>query len=199
MTAQTNISKLQKGFTLIELLVVLGILGILATALVATIDPFEQLKKASDANVKNAAVELAEGSLRYYTTHNAMPWHPAANGGVAGCGGAGTGGITPQSATNQSVAVSGHGLECVNGLISDGELKQEFTTATTITTKLYLIGAASDDATNPNSVKVCYQPQSKSQQRDVNTTYNYAGADQSAANTCNSDGGTTNCYWCAKL
>ena len=53
MTAQTNISKLQKGFTLIELLVVLGILGILATALVATIDPFEQLKKASDANVKN--------------------------------------------------------------------------------------------------------------------------------------------------
>ena len=44
------------GFTLIELLVVIGILGILAAALVATIDPFEQLKKADDAKIKNIAV-----------------------------------------------------------------------------------------------------------------------------------------------
>ena len=35
---------IQKGFTLIELLVVIGILGILATSLIATIDPFEQLR-----------------------------------------------------------------------------------------------------------------------------------------------------------
>ena len=47
--------KQKKGFTLIELLVVIGILGILAAALVATIDPFEQLNKAQDSTVKNMA------------------------------------------------------------------------------------------------------------------------------------------------
>ena len=35
-----------KGFTLIELLIVIALLGALAVGLLATIDPFEQLKKA---------------------------------------------------------------------------------------------------------------------------------------------------------
>jgi prepilin-type N-terminal cleavage/methylation domain-containing protein len=69
-----NLFKSSKGFTLIELLVVIGILGVLAAALVATIDPFEQLKKATDANVKNTAVEFIDANIRYFTTHNAMPW-----------------------------------------------------------------------------------------------------------------------------
>ena len=34
------------GFTLIELLIVIALLGALAVGLLATIDPFEQLKKA---------------------------------------------------------------------------------------------------------------------------------------------------------
>ena len=188
-TVQTTKSTLQKGFTLIELLVVLGILGILATALVATIDPFEQLKKASDANIKNAAVEVANSALRYFTTHNAMPWHTVANGGVASCGTVG-GTITPSSAaTNMSLA--GSGLECLTGLINDGELKQQFTTATTITTKLFLTGTIGND------VKVCYKPDSKSQQRDVNTAYTFTGA---AGTDCKSTtGGATDCYWCATL
>src|SRR5260221_10989419 len=71
-----------KGFTLIELLVVIGILGILASALVATIDPFEQLNKAQDANIKNVAVEFLNANIRYYTTHNAMPWDSVPNNGA---------------------------------------------------------------------------------------------------------------------
>ena len=142
----------QAGFTLIELLVVLGILGILATALVATIDPFEQLKKANDSNVKNAAVELVNASLRYYTTHNDMPW---GTGGVTNCGTAGV--------ISGAVVNSGAGLACVNGLITDGELKDEFTAATSITALIYITG----DTTNPsNHSTACYMPQSKSQQRD---------------------------------
>jgi prepilin-type N-terminal cleavage/methylation domain-containing protein len=57
--------KTQAGFTLIELLVVIGILGILAAALIATIDPFEQLKKANDSSVKNVAVEFVNSNIRY--------------------------------------------------------------------------------------------------------------------------------------
>src|SRR6476619_6900438 len=72
-----------RGFTLIELLVVIGILGIMAAALVATIDPFEQLKKANDSDLQNEAVEFAGANVRYYTTHNALPWWTVANGGAA--------------------------------------------------------------------------------------------------------------------
>lgn len=186
-TVQTAKSTLQKGFTLIELLVVLGILGILATALVATIDPFEQLKKANDANVKNAAVELANASLRYYTTHNAMPWHDPAVGGYSTCGTVSVISGSVDGAVNQ-----GDGLTCINGLVADGELKTQFSTATTITSKLYLNGTAGQ------SVSVCYKPDSKSQQRDINTAYTENGA---AGTTCKSftPAGATDCYWCATL
>ncbi|MSU26267.1 MAG: type II secretion system protein, partial [Candidatus Levybacteria bacterium] len=63
-----------KGFTLIELLVVIGILGILVATLVATINPFEQIKKASDSNTKNVAVEYLNANIRYYTNHTEFPF-----------------------------------------------------------------------------------------------------------------------------
>jgi len=183
-SARTTLSHL-KGFTLIELLVVLGILGILATALVATIDPFEQLKKASDSNVKNAAVEIVNASLRYYTTHNDMPW---GTGGVASCG---TAGVISGALVN-----SGAGLACVNGLITDGELKDEFTAATSITSLVYISG---DTTTAANRATACYRPQSKSQQRDVNTAYVDGAGSTTNNSTCKSKGGSVDCYWCATL
>src|SRR5450830_1024428 len=85
----------KKGFTLIELLVVIGILGILAAALVATIDPVEQLNKATDANVKNTVVEYITANIRYFTTHQAMPW--ADSNAPAACQGTPVG--TPPSGT----------------------------------------------------------------------------------------------------
>lgn len=185
ITARSTISKLSKGFTLIELLVVLGILGILATALVATIDPFEQLKKANDSNVKNSAVELVNASLRYYTTHNDMPW--GTTNGVTSCGTTG--------AISAAVINTGGGLTCVNGLITDGELKQQFTSATSITGSIYLNGTS---GATSNTVTACYQPQSKSQQKDVNTKFNNDGT-TATAGSCKSAGGATNCYWCATL
>ena len=187
ITAHSTKQQLQKGFTLIELLVVLGILGILATALVATIDPFEQLKKANDANVKNSAVELVNASLRYFTTHNAMPWH--VSGGVTGCGTAG-------AITAAEIDVAG--LNCVNGLIDDGELKTQFTSATNITKAIFLTG------TTLNAVTACFMPQSKSQERDAGTIYTSSGAVDGRTSTtaCVGKGGTgtsVDCYWCAQL
>ena len=181
---------LQKGFTLIELLVVIGILGILATALVATIDPFEQLRKAADANTKNAVVEYANANLRYYTTHNELPWgkdDAAANT----CPTNGTEGYT---ATADTDTLDTTLAPCVNILIEDGELKTQFADATNITQGIIANGT-------DNSMRVCYQPQSKSQQRDINTKYDFDGSLQPAG-TCKSDTtspGVTDCYWCADL
>lgn len=175
---------INKGFTLIELLVVIGILGILATALVATIDPFEQLRKAQDSNVKNAAVEFLNANLRYYTTHNAMPWAAVAEGGYTGCG------ANAGSIANQRLDQTG-GSECMDGLIDDGELKQGFSDAVNITQEIFVTGG-------DNTVTACYQPQSKSGQNDPNTKYDSSGTEE-AAGTCKSQDGAQDCYYCTSL
>lgn len=169
-----------KGFTLIELLVVIGILGILASALIATIDPFEQLKKAQDSNIENASVEYVNATLRYYTTHNALPWGDTAAGGYVGCdGNDGT-----VSGANLSAATA-----CMAALINDGELKTGFTTATNITKEIFISGSS-------NTATACYQPQSKSQQRNPDTKYDSTGT---ATTGCTSQGGSASCYFCAVL
>ena len=171
-----NLFKSSKGFTLIELLVVIGILGVLAAALVATIDPFEQLKKATDANVKNTAVEFIDANIRYFTTHNAMPW--INDPSCAGQTGAGLTAITLSSMSN-----------CLGDLVADGELKPGFTTVTNILSQIFITGDA-------NNVIACFNPQSKAQNHDVNTKYTNAGA---VAPGCPVTSGIDyNCFWCAQ-
>lgn len=181
-SVQKNIS--QKGFTLIELLVVIGILGVLAAALVATIDPFEQLKKAQDSNVKNATVEFLNANVRYYTTHNTFPWDTEANGG-ADCNG--------NAAPDGTAALTDAGLaECVTALVDEKELKSGFSNATDLLKEIY----TNYDA-NTNTLTGCFRPQSTSQRKDKNTIYDEAGAAVSNPTTnCEGHGGATQCYWC---
>ncbi len=175
-------SQLKRGFTLIELLVVIGILGILAAALIATIDPFEQLNKAQDANSKNTAVEFLNANIRYYTTHSALPWEAAG----ADCLG-GTADLT-----GQQLDPAGAILPCLQVLVSEGELKSSFTTATGILTGLY----ANETGGN---MTICYAPRSKSQKRDASTAYTDAAG---SVNVSTCPGGPSNpvtgttCYWC---
>jgi prepilin-type N-terminal cleavage/methylation domain-containing protein len=173
----------QKGFTLVELLIVIAILGIMAAALIATIDPIEQVRKAQDTDMKEKAVEFLNANTRYFTTHNALPWFTVANGG-ANCNTAGS--------TVATLALSNLSA-CVTTLISDGELKQGFSNASNL---------SQITVTNPNpqtngvsDTTVCFLPQSKSQQKDANTRYNQNG---STGTSCKSIGGTNSCYWCAQ-
>lgn len=165
----------QSGFTLIELLVVIGILGVLAAALVATIDPFEQLKKANDANVKNTAVEFINANIRYYTTHNHMPW-------ADGC-------INASLTTAPTAQPLYPNLtNCLASLANDGEIKAAFTTVTGVLSSVIITG---DDT----SVTACFLPQSKAQRNDANTKWNNTGA-QAFTTGCGPT--STLCYWCSQ-
>lgn len=176
---------LQKGFTLIELLIVIGVLGILATGLLAAVDPFEQLKKGRDTNMRNTVVELHNALIRYYATHGDLPW-----GDASGC--TYTGDITDGSATVTSLDTDG----CIDNLIDDGELKEDFTLALgDNATRIFV--------TSPTSVqvRVCFSPESKSIFRDEATRYQVDGDDAGAACNATAKNSLTpglTCFWCAK-
>jgi len=172
--------KVNTGFTLIELLVVIGILGVLAAALIATIDPFEQLKKAQDANVKNTTVELVNASIRYYATHSVLPWSDVAAGTTCDSGSLPVGASLTGSQMNA----------CLTALINDGELKTQFTTVNYLGS-IYVTGQTT-------SVIACFLPVSKSQLKDANTKYTISGASvTNPTSNCAGYGGATTCYWCA--
>lgn len=158
LTAQL---KRNAGFTLIELLVVIGILGILAAALIAAVDPLEQLKKASDTAAKTTMNEYNEAVARYYTIHSGLPWNATAAGGDAGC--TTLAGALPMSAKTLSTLSS-----CMTAIINDNELKASFTANTNILSKIIVSGTTS-------TVTSCYLPQSKQAQADPLAKFNSTG------------------------
>ncbi len=165
----------QEGFTLIELLVVLGILGILAAALLAAINPVEQLNKARDAALENTASEFISATVQYYAAHNTLPW---------------TTGCYPSAGLNgqiTSVSLSSLSNCITNPLVSEGELKQSFLSNTANLQNIYIT------STGPNTTMACFQPQSHTVQADANSKYNQNGTVNAS---CPSVGNS--CYWCAQ-
>lgn len=178
----------RKGFTLIELLVVLGILGILAAALLAAINPVEQLRKAQDASLEELSSQYVSASSRYYSTNNAYPWFAAANGGTACNGATGT---APSSVLLNNATFAA----CTTIFINSGELKSSFNNATNLGS-VSISSPGGQAPTDTSSVAVCFQPQSHSVQANPNTKYTSTGA---AGTNCLGTGGTsTTCYWCAQ-
>jgi len=171
--------KQKKGFTLIELLVVIGILGILAAALVATIDPFEQLNKAQDANAKNTLVELVDANIRYYTTHQALPWTDTVNVNSSDC--------VAESASIESGTSAAGAMPCIQALVADSELKSSVTTVANVLGKITLHGTATD-------ITACFSPVSKSGKNASDVTWNQYGTD--TGSSCPNQ--TGDCYWCSR-
>jgi prepilin-type N-terminal cleavage/methylation domain-containing protein len=163
--------KIKNGFTLIELLILIGILGLLATALIATINPFEQVKKVQDSNVQNAMVEFDGSIVRYYTTHNQLPWQ--------------------SNVVCQNEIGGGNTLDklpnCLAEIISDGELKHGFSNADNTLNKIYVTNCG-------NEVITCHKPQSLSQKHDSKTKYNSKGAPKIGCPSL--DNSSDDCYWC---
>ena len=169
---------MKKGFTLIELLIVIAVLGILAAGILATIDPFEQFRKARDTNARNTVVEVYNAYIRYNANHGTWPWQAAAPGAC--------------TAPNQEGLTTTVGGACLSALIGDGELKTGFTAAigsgNAITSAV--VTFMSGSATQSETVAVCFLPDSKTMKKDSNTKYTNAGV-----GTCSN--ATESCYWCA--
>ena len=163
-----------KGFTLIELLVVIGILGILAAALIATIDPFEQLRKANDTSARNTALEFLNASTRYYGINNEYPWE-------ANCGN--SDGTIP-------VDTLLLGYDCIDILVSSGELKSTFASSENILKEIEAYQESPDDP-----LYVCFQPQSKQFRSDPNARYTI---DTTGANESCAPGEDSDCLYCVQ-
>ncbi len=161
----------QLGFTLVELLIVISLLGALAVGLLATVDPFEQLKKGRDTSMRNTVSEMLSANLRYYSTKGSFPW--------------GTG----STFSAQGANVMGSDI---TSLVNAGELKNRFMelAGTGNLAKILLT------STSAESLSVCYSPESKSFQAEANTVYSSDALAQSSG--CKSQGGTATCYYCVQ-
>ncbi len=161
----------KKGFTLIELLIVIALLGVLAVGLLATIDPFEQLKKGRDTSTRNMVEEFYNAALRYYAINNEFPWEG-----------------TAQSGEDLS---DGDMYTYVSMIYDMGELKEAFLDASGLD-RVYVTstdcgGVACDDLT------VCFSPQSKAFRGDNNTQFTVSGAEESPCGPT-----VATCYWCIR-
>lgn len=171
--------QISKGFTLIELLIVIALLGALAVGLLATVDPFEQLKKGTDTSRRNTTSEIYNSMIRYYSVKNNMPW---------------TSNISAMAANTSLMTAASSGY--LRLVISAGELKTEFIdlAGSGNLSKIFLTSTA--DANNVRqNVSVCFLPESKSFANDSNSVY---AADGVASSGCQGTGGGTACYWCIK-
>lgn len=161
--------KLSLGFTLIELLIVIALLGALATGLLATVDPFEQLKKGRDTSTRNTAAEFYNSVIRYYAQRAAFP-------------------------TSMTSGMAATGLNTLGGAITDianaGELKTDFLNlaGTSNVTRIKVTVPSSEQ------IIVCFQPESKSFRNDQNNKYDNTGG--TSLGTACPNGTSTTCHLC---
>lgn len=170
---------MSRGFTLIELLIVIALLGALAVGLLATIDPFEQLKKGRDTSLRNTVSEIYNANLRYYATKGTFPWVSSE--------------ISTQPISITDAAMMGY----VDDLIAKGELKSRFKelVGESNLAKIFITSTIIAPAAVPEYLSVCFAPESKGFQGDPATTYNNAGVAMTST-FCRSGTGTETCYFC---
>lgn len=170
---------MSKGFTLIELLIVIALLGALAVGLLATVDPFEQLKKGTDTSTRNTVSELYNAFIRYYSVKSAMPWSTD---------------VTALTASDDKMVSAGGFIPKV---ITAGELKNDFIQLAGGSLASIYITSTADALGLYNNVAVCFAPQSKSFANDTNAKY-LSDSNPGGTGQCKGTGGTADCFWCIK-
>ncbi len=88
------------GFTMIELLIVISILGFLAVAVLAAINPIEQINRGKDTGSRSDAEQLLSAMDRFYSANGYYVWQSGVNDPNAGTG---TGGVSVDDPSNTFV------------------------------------------------------------------------------------------------
>lgn len=179
----------KKGFTLIELLIVIALLGALAVALLAALDPLEQIKKGTDTGVRNTVTEIGSSFTRYASVKaGSFPFNGTINWGTVG------------------TAAGGNGAyEAIGSVVDAGELKADFFTLAKDQLDKVFITAVNENGTQ--KAFVCFQPSAKSFRVDPNTKFGTVAGTQGVMTEltgCDASGmgtgtaGTQTCYWCVQ-
>lgn len=130
-----------RAFTLIELIIGITILSLLAVALLAALDPIEQISKARDTAKRNLAVELHGAYVRYNANKDTYP--------------------TKYTDLTADTYMNPTDLETdINQLITSGELKPNFLQAAgSNLASIKMIKVS--DTVNGEYLSICFRPGSK--------------------------------------
>lgn len=150
------------GFTMIELLVVIAVIGILAVALLASLNPLEQIRKGRDTRTRSDSSQLASALERYNASLGYFPWQ-ASEGEDLSPAGADLDFIQ----VNTTTAITGCSLTpctidvVMQSLTDTNEVKSSFIDKITATSYADTFLYYNDEDTGA-SVHVCFIPESNS-------------------------------------
>lgn len=156
------------GFTMIELLIVISILGFLAVAVLAAINPIEQINRGKDTGSRSDAEQLVSAIDRYYSSNGYYPWVTSAT--ATNNGTSATGGVAAASAvlvpfSNAAPPTDGTcrwDEKLTQGTVTctgSDELKATFTTRVMVTT--YNTLQVFNRGNQGDSTYVCFIPKSR--------------------------------------
>jgi len=157
---------LPKGFTMIELLIVIAVLGILAIAVLAAINPIEQINRGRDTGSRSDAEQLLSAIDRYNASQMLWPWQDVS-----------TNTAVVAWTTVTAVAPTGTSCSMLLNLAKDDtvgatcpgtdEVKASFVNR--ITDGAYNALRIQFDGGPGDSVYVCFNPQSGSFAKEADT------------------------------
>lgn len=157
----------EMGFTLIELLIVIALIGVLAVALLSTINPLEQTRKAKDSERRASAGEFLSAVERFQATFFCWPWEF-------------TTGTTPPCDDTQTISgtVQANETALIQALVTDtNEMKPEFFDRD-VTADLYV----GEDA--GNLVHVCFEAESRTFTQNASAPGDGEGCGTGAVCSC---------------
>ncbi len=148
------------GFTMIELLIVIAVLGILAVAVLAAINPIEQINRGRDTGSRSDAEQLLSAIDRYYAGKGYYPWSDGASSLNTSTFGSGTDALIPLD--DAAITIGDDALPLLANVSSGGsaEVKESFITR--ITDPGYNFLGIYNNGVTSSSTYVCFLPKSAS-------------------------------------
>lgn len=157
-----TISRLRSGFTMIELLIVIAVLGILAVAVLASINPIEQINRGRDTGSRSDAEQLISAVDRFYASKGYYPWQLGVSSqNYTTYTPVGTPAFVALSSLTVAVGVDAQPM--LTNLSASGteELKSSFTTRISNTAQTNTLSIF-NKGTAGSSTYVCFIPKSSS-------------------------------------